>query len=445
MVMQKRPAMRTTPRHIPGILAAALVLAAAAMLAGCGPKTIGYGLVLWSEPEGPFSTGEVVRVVQESHINDTYWVKLEGRQDLLEIPVWRVRLHKDLQAATEDAERYQENLNRYAVAQRDGLPLREEPNVQSRQVYRLREGQVVKVVGKSEQPDRVADYESYWYQVLTEDGSAGYCFGQLLTVFAAEGDPHAEAQRLLAADPMLEIFFDTVWRPESFADMTASGRIDLRAFGPQIGLFPDRAKRQLLLVTPRYRQSYTYQQVESAGSNRYVFTGTDVRLTMTTPTRLVLSYTRAGQIVSAVYVAFEGNVEEIVAAEQERRTQIYQDFLRRGRLLTSSAYGDIRLQEGNRFSWKGFGRLADQVFIRPVAGNGTVDFPYFLSEGLRSRFDGIITLRFDEYRDEESTSFLYKFDGGGVRFVFIRREDIQNLEAVRLGLSPPVLYFSFSQ
>lgn len=65
-------------------------------------------------------------------------------------------------------------------------------------------------------------------------------------------------------------------------------------------------------------------------------------------------------------------------------------FLTRGKNLQNSAYASIRLSEGRRFRRLDFG-----------------------------------------------------FDDSGVRFLFLRPEDIDKLEAKRLGISPLVIYFKF--
>jgi hypothetical protein len=96
-----------------------------------------------------------------------------------------------------------------------------------------------------------------------------------------------------------------------------------------------------------------------------------------------------------------------------------------------------------RFVWEDFGRLGEQVFLRPVRGSGTVDFPYFLGAPLASRFDGVISFHFQEYSAQEQTAFLYALDPGGVRLQYVPPESFEGLEAVRTAPSSPVIYFSF--
>jgi hypothetical protein len=243
----------------------------------------------------------------------------------------------------------------------------------------------------------------------------------------------------------------TPWRPEYFQEMVDTGHIDLTGFSPEIGFFVDAQAHKARLVTPKYRQEYDFQSVEKAGTNRYVIAGafsqgkpvSDLRVQMQSVERLVLTYSRADQVLTGVYIAFSGDVEKIIADERTRREELFKAFTARGESLTSSAYGTIRLQEGMRFLWVDFGLLGQQIFLKKVRGGGTVDFPYYLGPELASRFDGVISFHFQEYTAQEQTSFLYTFDQGGVRLLYLPPESFEGLEAVRTGPAPLVMYFSF--
>jgi hypothetical protein len=437
------------------LLLAPACLLAAAMLASCAGRAVGYGLVLWAENGSALQTGQVVTVVQESTVQDTYLVRLSGGKQLLEVPRFRIRLLPSREQAAKEAEIYAPYVNLYGYSERDGLPLREQPDQEAKRLYKLAEGQLVKVVSRQEEKVEVAGYEDYWYLVLTEDGGQGYCYGVYLPVFEAEGDPKAQVAGMMARDPMLDTLVGTAWRPEYFQEMVEKGRLDLQAFGPDIGFFVDAGRKELHLVTDKSRRDYDYSNIEKAGPNRYVISAqekaasgavgraTELRVQMQSQQRMVLTYTRGEQVVAAVYIAYGEDIEKIVADERARREELFKVFTERGRLLSSSAYGSIRLQEGMRFVWEGYGRLGSQVFLKPVKGPGTVDFNYYLSKELAGQYDGVITFHFQEYAAGEGTSFLYVFDAAGVRLLFLEPANIQNLEAVRTGLSPLVVYFRF--
>ena len=424
-----------------------LVVCTAAALSSCA-RTIGYGLVVWGGEDGPVRTGQILPIQQESQIQNTYLIRLERTKELVEVPTWRIRLFPDRERAVQGAEEYAPYLNMYAYSERDGLPIREEAEQEARRVYKLAEGQLIKVLARGEKKVQISNFEGFWYLVLTEDGYQGYCFGYYLPVFSTAGDPKAEVEALMARDPMLEALQETAWRPEYFREMVDKDRIDLTSFGPQFGFFVDTETKQVRLVTSKRRQSYRYEWIENVGANRYVFEGPDIgaggiRVNMRSRQRIVLTYSWGDQMLSSIYIDFPQEIEEIVTEERERRERLLDTFRSRSRILGSTAYGNIYLEEGMRFRWENYGRLGEQIFLKRVRGSGDVDFAYYLSDTLAASFDGVITFRFDEYSSDEGTSFLYTFDSAGVRFEYIRPQGIANLEVLRRDSSPLVIYFSF--
>jgi hypothetical protein len=427
--------------HIFATLACALVLSSCA-------RNIGYGLVLWAGEESSVQTGEILPVQQESQVQGTYLIRLPGTKELTELPTWRMRLFDSKEEAIQGAEEYAFYQDTYAYSQRDGLPLRVEPDQEARRVYKLAEGQLVKVLSRGEQKVTIGSYEDYWYHVLTEDGYQGHCFGYFLPTFTTSGDPKAQVEVLMARDPMLEALLTTEWRPEYFQEMVNEGRIDLRIFGPDFGFFVDPEQRRIQLVAGKRSYRWSYERLENVGANRYVFEGSEIgsggiRINMLSTRRIVCTYSVGDQVLSSVFIAFEEDIEEIVTQERERRERLAQMFSSRSRILRSSAYGNIYLEEQMRFRWEDFGRLGEQVFLRAVRGEGVIDFPYYLSEALSGTFDGVITFRFNEYEPDQGTSFLYSFESSGVRFEFVRPQGIENLEVIRRDSSPLIIFFSY--
>ncbi len=445
--MLSSPALRKArPRRRRRCWPALLALPAALsfLLSACAPRLLGYGVVLWAPKEGGFQTGQTVRVAKESQLQGVYYLQAEGAKGLREISAARVRLFKERGEADAWGKEYADRVNQFAYAVKNSLPVREKPDPEARKIYLLREGQLVKVVGRESRPQRVGAYENYWYEVLTDDGYIGYCFGQYLRPFLADGDPEAQAARLMSMDPALDRLLATVWRPEYFLDMIGSGRIDLVRFRPEMGLFPDPGTRTVRLVTPAYSLIFEYQQVEQVGTGRYVFTGTELRVSLSGDNRIVVSYPYKGRQVSAVYYEVKEDLDEVIARERNRRKSIYDGLTAGGRLLQSTSYGHIELQEDMRFRWNGLGSLASRISRRTAAESGVVDFPYYLSKELRGQYQGVITFRFDGDPEDGGTSFLYTLEDRGIRLVLLRPQDIVAGEAARTGLSPLILFFTFA-
>ena len=418
------------------LLIVCTVLALALLFSSCA-RNIGYGLVLWAGEESPVRIGEILPVQQESRVQSTYLIRLPGTKDLAEVPTWAMRLFETKEEALQGAEEYAPYQNMYAYSRRDGLPLREEADQEARRVYKLAEGQLVKVLSRGEQQATIGSYQDYWYLVLTEDGSQGYCFGYYLPAFTSRGDPKAEVEVLMARDPMLEALLAAEWRPEYFREMVDEGRIDLTRFGTGFGFFVDPVQRQIRLITGKRSYSWPYERVENVGANRYVFEGPEtgsggIRINMQSSRRIVCTYSVADQVLSSVFIVFEEDIEEIVSQERERRERLAQMFSSKSRILRSSAYGNIYLEEDTRFHWEDFARLGEQIFLKEVRGGGNVDFPYYLSDRLKGSFDGVITFRFADYEPDQGTSFEY-----------VRSQGIENLVVVRRDSSPLVIFFSY--
>ena len=375
--------------------------ACALLLAACGQAPRGHGVVLWSDG-GVLPAGAVIQVVEESSIEDRYLVRSAGG-DRGEEPVpverWRVRVLPDAEQATAYAARYAPFVDSYGYAARSGLPVRAEASATADIIYKLREGQVTKVLERAAQPERVGAYENYWYQVLTEDGVAGYTFGEFLPVFEASGDPHAEAARLRADDPALEHLLATVWRPNYFRAMVITGRYDLRRFRAEYGLFPDPAARVFRLVTETGTREFRYQSVERVGEGRYVLHLEDdaspVRVTVRSAHRVSVSYTVAGRQVTQVFVKLTRDVAESIAAEQARRERLYRNLVERGAVLQSSGYGTIELGPERRFRWQGFEALVPELLPAGLPGTGRMDFRYAPAPELGDSYDTVITFLFD--------------------------------------------------
>ena len=376
----------------------ALLLAAA-----CEPAPRGYGVVLWSGGGAP-PAAAAVEVLEESSIEDRYVVRRaasDGGRGEEPVPVerWRVRVFPEPEPAAAYAERYAPFAVSYGYAARNGLPVRVAASATADIVYKLRDGELIKVLERSPQPERVGVYENYWYQVLTEGGVSGYTFGEFLPVFESRGDPYAEAARLQSEDATLDHVLATVWRPDEFRAMVVTGRYDLDRFRAEYGLFPDPAARVFRLVTGAGTREFVYETIERIGEGRYLLRRGGavggLRLTVRSATSLAVSYSAAGRAVTRIFVALSRDVGELIAAERARRDQLYADLAARGARWRSTGYGTIDLGAERVYRWRGFGGLVPGLLPPGLPGTGRVDFRYEPGPELAGRYDQVITFLFD--------------------------------------------------
>ena len=173
----------------------------------------------------------------------------------------------------------------------------------------------------------------------------------------------------------------------------------------------------------------------------YTFPGTDLRIDVLDDERINVSYRYKDQPKTDLYVLEKDDVAQLVAAEQQRRADVYDGLVKKGATLASSAYGTIHLQPGMRFSWEGFSKLVPSLIGADAKGRGAVDFTLHVRKELLGDYDGAVTFIFDEY-PKSGLSFLYKSTAGGLRFTSLARDSVQDLFVTHPGLSAVVIFFT---
>ena len=131
------------------LLAGGSLLGLALLVASCGARAVGYGVVLWGEAAGSPGTGAVVAIVQESAINSSYLISVPGERGLREYLIGRIRRFPRRSQAAAFAASYALNLQSWAVVVKEDappLPVRESASPDAKVVYKLQYRQLVKVI-----------------------------------------------------------------------------------------------------------------------------------------------------------------------------------------------------------------------------------------------------------------------------------------------------------
>ena len=429
-----------------------------AFLTACGERRVGWGVVLWAPQPG--IGGSVLSISDESDIQDVY--RYGDADTVRELARWRVRLFPDQEKAEEFAAAYRDLVNTFGYAARNGLPVRAAADSGSAQLYRLREGEAVKIIGREEGPVTVGDYTNFWYQVLTADGTQGFTFGEFLPLFETEGDPQAEVDRLIGEDSRLDRITGVAWRPQYYADMLARRRIDLTrlddTYGfivepadqttPSVGdtVLPEGAGGLARMRLPELDLAFAYDRIDRIGKEVFVLEGSGVRIVSETEWSIVVSFPHEGRRQTQKFVALDARVDELIAAERERRDRIYASLRESGAALRSSAYGEVLLEPERRFRWTGFERLVPAVIPADATGTGTVTLRLHLSRALRAEYSGALTMAFDRGGavPPASVHFLYARDDEGLRLVLAGEIDEEQLLVLGAAATPLVIYFRFA-
>ncbi len=445
------PSPQNRSRH-QGLLTLSLLLllggiGALGLLTGCGPRQIGYGVVRWSPREETLPTGALVNIYSESRINETYTVGRPGKKEQAELPLWRVAVFAQESEARQAAEAYADYTDTFAVSERQGLPIRKEKDAGSERVYKLRKGQHIKVLGRTDQKIQLGSYKDYWYRVLTEDGVDGYTFGSLLTVYTMNEEEKVVLEEKKEMSPLLKNFLNRTWRPEMFRDMITRNTIDLSRFRSQYGLTVDQEEKKIRLVLPEHTAVEEYDKISKIGYKRFLFEGSSFQVTLTSETFTSVEYTWEGKQHAQALVLLDQPASAYISQERSRRYQLFQAFLQRGTVMSSESYGTITLDSEQHFTWSPLQSLMDRgILPAGTPEKGTMVFSHFLTPQLRQKHDGAVTFAFrGESRYEEAT-FLYSMTSQGVQMIHVPENNIRNKVVQQETFSQPVvLFFRFSE
>jgi hypothetical protein len=415
----------------------ALLFAAATLSLGSCSSKIGWGVVLWTAPEGPLPAGSVVPVYIKSNIEQVYVVGVPGAKGKdkgkkIELPLWQVELYSSRGKANARVKAMGENVSLYMFAMRDGLPLRDAPTNAGKRVYRLHEGQSVKVLEKVQGEEESTGSKilpGSWYRVLTDDGSQGFAFSYSLRLYdeSKEGPPTLAAAKE-ALSGRVDLIFSRSWRPEYFQEMLDDNRIDLDYFSLRYGVFIDAIHRQVRIELPATSQLFSYSSV-SESKGLYVFEGSPLTIKIESDTRIVCSWTgsivgatpgdasadasssvpepkpspavevvgptRAGASGSAAFVVPSAEPRDTIRLEALRRQKLLSSFVESlGAEWTAPDAGKFVINKNGSFTWKSRGSASASFVPEGAGDSGEIAFRLSLDPSLSASWQGAFSLRF---------------------------------------------------
>jgi hypothetical protein len=388
---------------------------------------------------------------------DQVWVvgipeqyRSKGGLDKFEIPLSRLELVGKKHIARERAEDFSQYALSYAEILQDGLPIREEPDNGSRRVYRLKMGQIVKVLSHAEGNPAISTtgdpLPGAWYRVLTEDGSTGYCFSYRLRFFEHAGGvlalgPEAEAED--QEDPDLDRVLSVVWSPEFYGTMISSRRIDTEELSKHWRFSPGQDTGLARIFIPTMDRTFSYTRIRATGNRAWRFEGAPLQMSLRSDTTLLVQYSdEGGALRSILFVALATDVDDIIVQETERRNALLRAIHDQGPAFTSTNYGTLSFSPDGAFSWAGYNLLIPQVIPPRVMGNGTIDMRLFVSPALTSPYVGAFSLNFNGVGGPGFTAdFMYTIDDQGFRIEYVPPENLDGVTVTRRAASPTVIYF----
>lgn len=412
------------------------------LVVSCGRRPIAYGVLLWAPEESELPNGQLLEITGESQLNNAYSVTTPEIEEEITFPMWRIASFPEQEDAMEYANGYAPYVESFARAKRQALPVRAEPDRLSPDVYRLREGELIKLLDRTEEQSNEAGFQGYWYKVLTREGVQGWAFGHFLEVTGGERE---EATAPTGGEELSDVerIISNTWRPAYFREMINRKRVDLSRFRSTFGLFIDQENQEIQIVLPEHSVTYPYEEFFRAGPSRYGVEGSPVTISVRGEERISVQYTLNGREQSRVFVLLNQEIPEIIEEELARRQELWEAFREQGNRLISTAYGEIELLEGRRFTWTGHRRLTPTVIPSRAGDSGTVSFPLFLSDELRREYDGAVLFTFESDTSPVEVRFVYEQTGSGVRLTYVPTEDVEESTIQREAFSPIVIFFSY--
>ena len=411
----------------------------------CSDKVMGYSVVLWTIPDQQIKSGDTVPVYIKSNISHVYVIGNKNGEKL-EVALWQLTEPVRKSKVKAVAAKYAENAATYASVKLDGLPCRAEPVNTAKQVYRLRKGEVIKILYKGNGQAPMAGktaLEGDWYRILTGDGTMGWCFSYNLNLYETDatgqrvgGGEIVEAQE---EDAHWDTIVANTWYPDYFRTMIDSHNIDLGLIHPLYKFTIDLEGKKVSLNTNEIHESWDYDGFTKTDDNEYSLNGISMKIIYRRANYIVLRYTDAsGKPQDLNFVTLSESVADIVNAEKERRSQAYMQIWSHGPIFSSSSYGKISFNEDGTFRWNGFKLLVPSVIDAGTKSTGSALVKYSLSKDLAASYDGVLTMKFDGMSRE--VNFLYKLENGALRLEDTTGATLSGSQLKSRGVSPVIIY-----
>lgn len=427
-------------------LAAGLLLAfSSTFLISCKDKVMGYSLLLWNIPEYKLQSGDTLPVYIRSNISQVYVVGVGDEK--IEIPLWQLTDPVKKSKIAGVAKKYQEYAHTYASVKIDGLPCRAEPVNTAKQVYRLRKGEVIKLLyqGKGQAPMTGGQpLEGNWYRILTSDGTLGWCFSYNLNLYETDVNGEQVGGEKLEEENEEDNYYNSIlnkaWYPDSFSTMISSGNIDVTKLHPSYNFTIDTVNNKVSLNMSGIHESWDYTGYTKTDDFQYTLNGIPIIIVYKKAAFIVVRYTDdSGKPQELNLVTLSEDINAIVAAEKQRRTDAYKKVSSATGNLSSSSYGNLSLNTDGTFKWTGYKLLVPAIISAGAKNAGTCSVKYAVSKQLAASYDGVLTFKFEGSSDE--VNFLYKLESDGLRLEDATDATFNGILVTARGSSPLILYF----
>ena len=422
------------------------------LFVSCKDKVMGYSVLLWNVPEYSIPSGTKLPVYIRSNISHVYVVGIpeeNGNSKELrkvEIPLWQLTEPVKKSRINSVAEKYKEFASSYASVKLDGLPCRAEPVNTAKQVYRLRKGEVIKLLykGKGQAPmTGGVPLEGDWFRILTHDGTQGWCFSYNLNIYETDAlGEQTGGQRMEIEeeeDKYYPSILDKPWYPDSFTSMISSGNIDISKLHSSYNFTIDTVNNKVSLNMSGIHETWDYTGYTKTDEFQYTLNYIPIVIVYKKASFIVVRYTDdSGKPQELNLVTINEDINSIVAQEKKRRADTYDMVVAKTGNLSSSNYGNLTLNADGTFRWTGFKLLVPSIISAGAKNAGTCIVKYAVSSQLTA-YDGVLTFKFEGTSEE--VNFLFKLESDGLRLEDATDAVFNGILVTARSSSPLILYF----
>jgi hypothetical protein len=429
------------------ILLLILFLSPALLLLSC--SKMGYGVLLWSSEDPPILSGTVLPVYIRSNINQVWVVGVPNEKTKIEIPLTQFEFVGSKSKARKWAAAFFQFASTYAENLQDGLPIRDAADNGAKRVYRLRLGEIIKILELVEGNPPISTtgdpLPGSWYRVLTQDGVIGYCFSYRLNLFDYSERAtiaSASGSRDLEPDPDLDMVFSKTWSPESYLQMVNSRIINIDELNKKYHFDPGHDTGIAKIILPDMQMDFTYQSVVPDGERAWIFEGSNLQMHLRSNNTLAVQYTESsGGLRTLIFVALSANIDDLIVQENNRRERQFAEIYGQGPVYTSNNYGTISFSQNGNFRWTDFDLLVPQLISGETNGSGHILMDIFLSSSFADQYTGAVTFNFTDIEDDNIVRFMYSLDSNGLRLEAVPDYALEDITITRRSSTPVVLYF----
>ena len=407
--------------------------------------------MLWSTDSPPVDSGAILPVYIKSNIEKKWVVGLpenagSDKNLKIEVPLSQLEYIGRKSKAEIWAQEFAPFALLYAENLQDRLPIREGPDNNSRQVYRLRLGEIIKIMDQTRGIPPISTtgdpLPGEWYKVMTVDGIIGYCFSYRLRIFN-QNDESVQTASLgeIAPDPELENVLSKTWSFESYLQMINSKRIDILELERKYRFDPGYETGVARIILPGLEKQFTYNRIQPDGERAWIFENTALQMVLRNNSTLAVIFSEGTEKYTHVFVSLPNSIDDIILQENARRENQYQMIYDQGPVFTSNNYGSITFLQTGDFVWTGYSLLVPQIISSQTAGQGRIEMDIFIAPSLEGRYSGAFSLNFTDIRQNNIIYFMYVLDDQGLRLEVVPAFGIENNTVTRRDASPTVLYF----